>query len=203
MKKIVFGLVILMCNLLIAQDLQGVKKASKFQLGVHYLGNLRNDNNISNGYNGIVGFSGSYTWYQSDNIALLGGLNMNYLQSRELFFTNNPIIWNPNLSIELLQPKSNFIPYLSVGYAFFNAKFKVMPGLFNPNDSLNPFDPLANDGGEITANCKGITLQSGFKYMLSKGVFLEGSFQYFPAKSNDFDGIVNVHLVKIGVGIKI
>ncbi len=192
-----------MCNLLIAQDLQGVKKASKFQLGVHYLGNLRNDNNISNGYNGILGISGSYTLYQKGNIALLGGINMDYLESRELFFTNNPIIWNPNLSIELLQPKSNVIPYLSVGYAFFNAKFKVMPGLFNPNDSLNPFDPLANDGGEITANYKGISLQPGFKYMLSKGVFLEGSFQYFPAKSNDFDGIVNVHLVKIGVGIKI
>ncbi|MBP6073532.1 MAG: outer membrane beta-barrel protein [Flavobacterium sp.] len=203
MKNLAFGVLLLVCNLLMAQENKDVKKETKFQVGVHYTGNLRNGNNVSDGYNGILGISGSYTWYQKGNIALLGGINLDYLESRELFYTNNPILWNPNLGVELLLPKSQFKPYLNVGYAFFNAKFKVMPGLFNPNDSLNPFDPIVIDGSEITTTYNGISLQPGFKYMLSKGVFLEGSFQYFPAKSNDFDGIVNVHLVKIGVGVKL
>ena len=49
----------------------------------------------------------------------------------------------------------------------------------NPNDSLNPFDPLVSEGSEITSPYQGVTLQPGFKYMLSKVFYLEGSFQYF------------------------
>lgn len=203
MKNLALGLLLLVCNLLMAQENKDVKKETKFQVGVHYVGNLRNGNNVSDGYNGILGISGNYTWYQKGNIALLGGINMDYLHSRELFYINNPILWNPNLCMELLLSKSRFNPYLSVGYAFFNAKFRVMPGLFNPNDSLNPFDPLVSEGSEITSPYQGVTLQPGFKYMLSKVFYLEGSFQYYPAKSDDFYGIANVHLVKLGVGVKL
>lgn len=203
MKKIVFGLVILVCNFSIAQDLQDVKKTSKFQLGVHYVGNLRNENNISDGYNGIVGISGNYTWYQKDKIALLGGVNLDYLQSRDLFFINNPIVCNPNLSVELLFPKSRIVPYFSVGYAFFSAKFKVMPGLFNPNDSLNPFDPIVVDGSDIKVSFNGITLQPGVKILLSNVLFLEGSYKYFPAKSNEILGTSNVHFITFGMGLKL
>ncbi len=203
MKKIVFGLVILVCNFSIAQDLQDVKKTSKFQLGVHYVGNLRNENNISDGYNGIVGISGNYTWYQKDKIALLGGVNLDYLQSRDLFFINNPIVCNPNLSVELLFPKSRIVPYFSVGYAFFTAKFKVMPGLFNPNDSLNPFDPIVVEGSDIKVSFNGITLQPGVKILLSNVLFLEGSYKYFPAKSNEISGTSNVHFITFGLGLKL
>lgn len=203
MKKIVFGLVILVCNFSIAQDLQDVKKTSKFQLGVHYVGNLRNENNISDGYNGIVGFFGNYTWYQKDKIALLGGVNLDYLQSRDLFFINNPIVCNPNLSVELLFPKSRIVPYFSMGYAFFTAKFKVMPGLFNPNDSLNPFDPIVVEGSDIKVSFNGITLQPGVKILLSNVLFLEGSYKYFPAKSNEISGTSNVHFITFGMGLKL
>lgn len=203
MKKIVFGLVILVCNFSIAQDLQDVKKTSKFQLGVHYVGNLRNENNISDGYNGIVGISGNYTWYQKDKIALLGGVNLDYLQSRDLFFINNPIVCNPNLSVELFFPKSRIVPYFSLGYAFFTAKFKVMPGLFNPNDSLNPFDPIVVEGSDIKVSFNGITLQPGIKILLSNVLFLEGSYKYFPAKSNEISGTSNVHFITFGMGLKL
>jgi opacity protein-like surface antigen len=203
MKKIVFGLVILVCNFSIAQDLQDVKKTSKFQLGVHYVGNLRNENNISDGYNGIVGISGNYTWYQKDKIALLGGVNLDYLQSRDLFFINNPIVCNPNLSVELFFPKSRIVPYFSLGYAFFTAKFKVMPGLFNPNDSLNPFDPIVVEGSDIKVSFNGFTLQPGVKILLSNVLFLEGSYKYFPAKSNEISGTSNVHFITFGMGLKL
>lgn len=203
MKKIAFGLMVLLCNLSIAQDLHDVMKVPKFQVGVHYVGNLRNENNISDGYNGIVGISGNYTWYQKDKIALLGGVNLDYLQSRDLFFINNPIVWNPNLSVELLFPKSRIVPYLSVGYAFFTAKFKVMPGLFNPNDSLNPFDPIVVEGSNIKVRYNGITLQPGVKILLSNVLFLEGSYKYFPAKSNEISGTANVHFITFGMGLKL
>lgn len=203
MKKIVFGLVILVCNFSIAQDLQDVKKTSKFQLGVHYVGNLRNENNISDGYNGIVGISGNYTWYQKDKIALQGGVNLDYLQSRDLFFINNPIVCNPNLSVELFFPKSRIVPYFSLGYAFFTAKFKVMPGLFNPNDSLNPFDPIVVEGSDIKVSFNGFTLQPGVKILLSNVLFLEGSYKYFPAKSNEISGTSNVHFITFGMGLKL
>ncbi len=203
MKNIAFGLLLLVCNLLLSQENKVVKEATKFQVGIHYVGNLRNENIISDGYNGIVGMFGSYTWYQNNEVTLLVGLKMDYLQSRDLFFINNPILWNPNLSVELPLQKTRFKPYLSVGYAFFNAKFKVMPGLFNPNDSLNPFDPLVNEGGEITTLYKGITLQSGIKYMLNDVLFLEGSYRYFPANSNDIAGTSNVHFISLGMGVKL
>ena len=96
MKKIVFGLLLLLSNLSIAQESKEVKKETKFQVGVHYVGNLRNENIISNGFNGVVGISGNYSVYQDETISVFGGLTIDYLQSRDYFLPNNILIWNPN-----------------------------------------------------------------------------------------------------------
>ena len=49
MKKIAFGLLVLLSNLSMAQENTDVNKETKFQVGVHYVGNLRNENIISDG----------------------------------------------------------------------------------------------------------------------------------------------------------
>ena len=81
MKKIVFGLLLLLSNLSIAQESKEVKKETKFQVGVHYVGNLRNENIISDGFNGVVGISGNYAVYKDETISVFGGLSIDYLQS--------------------------------------------------------------------------------------------------------------------------
>ena len=88
MKKIAFGLLVLLGNVSLAQENTDVKKETKFQVGVHYVGNLRNENIISDGFNGIVGISANYAIYQNEMISIFGGLNIDYLQSRDLFLQN-------------------------------------------------------------------------------------------------------------------
>ena len=99
MKNNFLALFLFCASLLFAQEV--TIKPTKFQVGVHYVGNLRNENIISDGFNGVVGISGNYAVYQDEMISVLGGLNIDYLQSRDFFLQNDILIWNPNASIEI------------------------------------------------------------------------------------------------------
>ena len=112
MKKIAFGLLVLLSNLSMAQENTDVKKETKFQVGIHYVGNLRNENIISDGFNGVVGISANYAFYQDEMISVFGGLNIDYLQSRDLFLQNDILIWNPNASVEVDAFKGKLKPLL-------------------------------------------------------------------------------------------
>jgi hypothetical protein len=196
MKKNVFGLLLFLSNLSMAQESQKIEKERKFQVGVHYVGNLRNENIISDGFNGVVGISGNYTVYQDETISVFGGLTIDYLQSREYFLPNNILIWNPNASIEIDAFKGKLRPFFGIGYAFFSNKFEYEEiGVFDPSDPA--FLPR-----ERKVNFNGFTINPGLKYHFSDLLFIEGSYKYFPINSNDIDGTANTHFINVGLGFK-
>ena len=195
MKKIAFGLLVLLSNVSLAQVNTDVKKETKFQVGVHYVGNLRNENIISDGFNGVLGISGNYAVYQDELISVFGGLNIDYLQSRDFFLQNDILIWNPKASIEIDVFKSKLKPFFGVGYAFFSNNFKYVTGL------LDPMDP-AITVREKKINFNGFTINPGLKYHISDLLFVEGSYKYFPVNSDDIEGKANTHFIYLGVGFK-
>lgn len=195
MKKIAFGLLVLLGNVSLAQENKDVKKETKFQIGVHYVGNLRNENIISDGFNGIVGISANYAIYQNEMISIFGGLNIDYLQSRDLFLQNDILIWNPNASIEVDVFKGKLKPFFGIGYAFFSNDFKYVTGI------SDPMDPAITIR-EKKLNFNGLTINPGLKYHVSDLFFIEGNYKYFPINSNDFDGAANTHFINLGLGFK-
>jgi opacity protein-like surface antigen len=195
MKKIAIWLLLVLSNLSLAQENTDVKKETKFQVGVHYVGNLRNENIISDGFNGVAGVSANYAIYQNEMISVFGGLNIDYLQSRDLFLQNDILIWNPNVNIEVDVFKSKLKPFFGVGYAFFSNNFKYATGL------LDPMDP-AITVREKKLNFNGFTINPGLKYHVSDLLFIEGSYKYFPVNSSDIDGKANTHFIYLGLGFK-
>jgi opacity protein-like surface antigen len=195
MNKILFGLLLLLSNILIAQENKNVKKDTKFQVGVHYVGNLRNENIISDGFNGVVGISANYSVYQDEMISIFGGLNIDYLQTRDYFLQNDILIWNPNASIEIDAFEGNLKPFIGLGYAFFSNDFKF------ENASFDPSDP-AFISRTTKLNFNGFTINPGLKYHVSDLLFIEGSYKYFPVNSKDIDGSSNTHFLNLGLGFK-
>lgn len=195
MNKIAFVLLLLLSNISIAQENKDVKKETKFQVGIHYVGNFRNENIISDGFNGVVGISVNYAVYQDEMISIFGGLNIDYLQNRDYFLQKDIIIWNPNASIEIDAFKGKLKPYFGLGYAFFSNDFKF------ENASFDPSDPVF-----MTRTTKlsfsGLTINPGLKYHVSDLVFIEGSYKYFPVNSKDINGSSNTHFINLGLGFK-
>ena len=195
MKKNVFGLLLLLSNLSMAQESQDVKKDSKFQVGVHYIGNLRNENIISDGFNGVIGISGNYLVYQDEMISVFGGITIDYLQTRDYFLQNDILIWNPNASIEIDAFKGKLKPFLGLGYAFFSNEFKYETSSFDPSDP-------AFITRTTRFNFNGLTINPGLKYHVSNLLFIEGSYKYFPVNSDDISGTANTHFIHVGFGFK-
>ncbi|WP_322550736.1 outer membrane protein [Flavobacterium psychraquaticum] len=196
MRYKLLSLLFISASFLFAQDLPTeTNNNTKFQVGVHYLGNLRNNNIISDGFNGVVGISGNYAFYQNDNLAFSAGLTLDYLQTRDVFLQNDILIWNPNISVEANLFNGKLTPFFGIGYAFFSNKFQYVSGV------LDPFDP-ALMAREKKLNFNGITINPGVKYHLSELLFLEGSYKYYPVNSSDMDGTANVHLINLGIGFK-
>lgn len=195
MNKIAFGLLVLLSNLSLAQENTDVKKETKFQIGIHYVGNLRNENIISDGYNGVVGVSGNYAVYQDEMISVFGGLTIDYLQTRDYFLQNDILIWNPNASIEIDAFKGKLKPYLGLGYAFFSNEFKYETSSFDPSDP-------AFITRTTRFNFNGLTINPGLKYYVSNLLFIEGSYKYFPVNSDDISGTANAHFIHVGFGFK-
>jgi opacity protein-like surface antigen len=184
-----------MSNLSLAQENTHFKKETKFQLEVHYVGNLRNENIISDGFNGVVGISGNYAVYHDELISVFGGLNIDYLQTRDFFLQNDILIWNPNASIEIDAFKGKLKPFVGLGYAFFSTDFKYEISRFDP------MDPAFMER-ETKFNFNGFTINPGLKYHFSDLLFVEGSYKYFPVNSYDVEGTSNAHFFYIGVGLK-
>jgi opacity protein-like surface antigen len=180
-------------SLLFAQE--ETNERTKFQVGLHYVGNIRNNNIISDGFNGIIGISGSYAVYQNEKAAISGGLTVDYLQSRDLFLPNDILIWNPNAAIEVNIFNGKVRPFLGIGYAFFSNDLKFATGVFDPMDP-------AITVREKKLNFNGLTINPGLKYHVSDLLFLEGSYKYFPVNSSDFEGSANTHFISFGLGIK-
>ena len=58
MKNYFLALFLVCASFLFSQE--ETNKPTKFQVGIHYVGNLRNENIISDGFNGVAGISGNY-----------------------------------------------------------------------------------------------------------------------------------------------
>ncbi len=194
MKNYFLALFLVCANFLFAQE--ETNKPTKFQVGVHYVGNLRNENIISDGFNGVLGISGNYAVYQDELISVFGGLNIDFLQSRDFFLQNDILIWNPNASIEVDVFKSKLKPFFGLGYAFFSNKFEFEEiGVFDPSDPA--FLPR-----ERKVNFNGLTINPGLKYHVSDLLFVQGSYKYFPVNSDDIEGTANTHFIYLGLGFK-
>jgi hypothetical protein len=196
MKKILIGFFILYNGIMIAQNFETKGLEPKFQFELHYVGNVRNQNIISNGFNGVIGFSSNYSFFQNQKISFSGGLKVDYLQSRDVFLPKDIIIWNPNASVEIALFNRKIKPFLGIGYAFFTNEIRFASGL------LDSFDPILIER-EKKLRFNGITINSGLRIPLSKLLFLEGSYTYFPVSSDDFVDSANVHFINFGLGIKI
>ncbi len=193
MKNNFLALFLICASFLFAQE---DTKPTKFQVGVHYVGNLRNDNIISDGFNGIAGISANYAVYQDQMISVFGGLNIDYLQTRDYFLQNDILIWNPNASIEVDAFKGKLKPFIGLGYAFFSNDFKYVTGI------LDPMDP-AITVREKKLSFDGFTINPGLKYHVSNLLFIEGSYKYFAVNSDDVAGNnTNTHFINLGVGFK-
>jgi opacity protein-like surface antigen len=194
MKNNFLALFLICASFLFAQE--DTNKPTKFQVGVHYVGNLRNDNIISDGFNGVVGISANYAVYQNDMISVFGGLNVDYLQTRNSFLKDDMLIWNPNASIEIDAFKGKLKPFFGLGYAFFSNHIMYSTGV------LDPMDPsIIVSEKKISFN--GFTINPGLKYHVSNLLFIEGSYKYFPVNSNDIVGkTTNTHFINLGVGFK-
>ena len=194
MKNYFLALFLVCASFLFAQE--ETDKPTKFQVGIHYIGNFRNENIISDGFNGVVGISGNYAVYQDEMISVFGGLNIDYLQSRDFFLQNDILIWNPNASIEVDVFKGKLKPFFGIGYAFFSNKFEYEEiGVFDPSDPA--FLPR-----ERKVNFNGFTINPGLKYHVSDLLFIEGSYKYFPVNSDDIEGTANTHFIYLGLGFK-
>lgn len=196
MKNKFLALFLACTSLLFAQE--EVSEPTKFQVGLHYVGNIRNNNIISDGFNGIIGISGSYAVYQNEKVAISGGLTVDYLQSRDLFLPNDILIWNPNAAIEVNIFNGKVRPFLGIGYAFFYNKFK-----FDGFTIIDPNDPAFGPRNDKKLNFNGVTINPGLKYHISDLLFIEASYKYFPVNSNFFEGdAANTHFITFGLGIK-
>jgi opacity protein-like surface antigen len=196
MKKTLSGILLICTGFIMAQDLQNQSiTKTKFQVGVHYVGNLRNNNIFSDGFNGILGISGNYTFHQNELIVLSGGINLDYLQTRNLFLEKDILIWNPNVSIEVDIFKGKLKPFFGIGYAFFSNKVEFDTPVFDPSDP-------AIMTRETKFNFNGITINPGLKYHISSLLYIEGNYKYFPLNSGDLEGTANIHLINLGVGFK-
>ena len=193
MKNKLLALFLSCTSLLFAQE--EVNEPTKFQVGLHYVGNVRNNNIISDGFNGVIGISGSYAVYQNEKVAIIGGLTVDYLQSRDLFLQNDILIWNPNASIEVDVFKGKLKPFFGLGYAFFSNDFKFATGVFDPMDP-------AITVREKKLNFNGLTINPGLKYHISDLLFIKASYKYFPVTSSDFEDSANTHFITFGFGIK-
>lgn len=191
MKNKFLTLFLACTSLLFAQE--ETNEPTKFQVGLHYVGNVRNNNIISDGFNGIIGISGSYAFYKNEKVAISGGLTVDYLQSRDLFLPNDILIWNPNAAIEVNIFNGKVRPFLGIGYAFFTNKIEYV-------DLLNPDPRITVSEKKFFFN--GITITPGLRAHLSERFYLEGSYRYFNVTSNDFEDSANTHFINFGFGIK-
>ncbi len=195
MKKIIIVFALIFSSLILAQETSS-DASKKVQIGINYVGNLKNKNLISDEFNGIFGINGRYSLINDETLNFYGGLTIDYLKNKNRILKKDAIVVNPNIGIEYDVFKSSFRPFVNVGYAFFSSKFN-----FISSNSFDPTDPLFI--GSKKLNFSGVTINPGFRFHASDLIFIEASYKYFPVNSNELEGTANVHFINFGLGIKL
>ncbi len=166
----------------------------KFMISLHYTGNIRNNNFVSDNYNGVLGVDMRYVLFKNENISLQGGLGLDYFEAREIgnqIDLKNKVIVNPNVGIEFELNKT-FKPFFNLGYSFFTAKYTIN------YIQLSPYDPLIQPNLNSTQsyNFNSISINPGFRLFFNQKFYAQADYKFLPIQSN-----INGHILAIGLGI--
>ena len=196
-KKIILSLVLLVTFNFYSQDPKATNsnKENKYSVSIHYTGNLRNNNFVSDNYNGIAGIDAKYNLYSDAYFTLQGGLGIDYFKAREIGYQlelKNSLMINPNIGI-VLEVNKVFKPFFNLGYSFFTAKFTIQQAYFNSFDPLDPaFMPITTTA---KYNFDSVSINPGFRLFMDTNLYFQTDYKYLPIKSN-----INAHLISIGLG---
>ena len=81
-KNIIFCFLLLVSIKSYSQDKNAIKE-NKFNISLHYIGNNRNNNFVSDNFNGIAGLDAKYKIYNNHNFSIQAGLGLDYFEGRE------------------------------------------------------------------------------------------------------------------------
>ncbi len=195
-KKIILSLVLLVSFNFYSQDSKATSsnKENKYSVSIHYTGNLRNNNFVSDNYNGIAGIDAKYNFYSNANFSLQGGLGIDYFKAREIgnqLDLKNSIMVNPNIGI-VLEANKVFQPFLNLGYSFFTAKYTIQQSYVFINPSDPGFNTIPNT---VKYNFDSVSINPGFRLFMDTNLYFQTDYKYLPIKSN-----INAHLISIGLG---
>lgn len=182
-----------------AQEEKVVTENKPFSVGLHYTGNFRNENIISDSYNGIAGLDSRYTIISGKVLNFQCGLSIDYLKGRDLEKSpgvefNSAWFFNPNFGVEFNIKNSGFKPFFNTGITFINYKYTITDSNFSVFD---PQDPAFNARVyKMNNKSNSITFQPGARFYFKKSIYLETSYKYLFVENN-----LNVHLFNLGLGV--
>ena len=174
-------------------------KNKPFSIGLHYTGNFRNDNLISDSYNGVFGCDARYTLLTNDVLNFQGGLSIDYLNGRDFkqkssVEFNSAWVFNPNLGVEFNVKNTGFKPFFNLGYSFITYSYTIYGSSFSLFDPSDPaFTGMKQN--KTNNNKNSISLQPGARFYFKNKIYLETSYRYLPIEKN-----FNVHLFNLGLG---
>jgi outer membrane protein W len=170
---------------------------NKFLISLHYTGNSRNNNFVSDNYNGILGLNAHYVLFNNELISVQGGLGLDYFQGRVIdnqVDLKNRILVNPNFGVEFNASKT-FKPFFNLGYSFFTAKIVIET---YTSSLFDPMDPAFQARSfEIKETYNSLSINPGFRLYFNDKVYFQTDYKYLPIESN-----INAHILALGMGLK-
>ncbi len=195
-NKIILSLLLLLSTKSNSQE-KVKRDDNKFLISLHYTGNSRNDNFVSDNYNGILGLNAHYVLFNNELISVQGGLGLDYFQGRVIdnqVDLKNRVMVNPNFGVEFNAGKT-FKPFFNLGYSFFSAKYVIKTTNLNLFD---PMDPAFQSGNfEETESFKSLSINPGFRLYFNDKIYFQTDYKYLPIESN-----INSHILALGIGLK-
>lgn len=195
-NKIILSLLLLLSTKSNSQE-KVKRDDNKFLISLHYTGNSRNDNFVSDNYNGILGLNAHYVLFNNELISVQGGLGLDYFQGRVIdnqVDLKNRVMVNPNFGIEFNASKT-FKPFFNLGYSFFSAKYVIKTTNLNLFD---PMDPAFQSGNfEETESFNSLSINPGFRLYFNDKIYFQTDYKYLPIESN-----INSHILALGIGLK-
>lgn len=194
-KKIILSLLLLISIKFNAQEKVEIGE-KKFLISLHYIGNLRTENFVSDNYNGVLGIDARYVLVNKKIFSLQAGLGLDYFKGRETNYhidLKNSLMINPNIGIEFNASKT-FKPFFNLGYSFFTAKYQIQQANFLTFDPMDP--AIQTISTTVKYDYNSISINPGFRLYFDKQFYAQADYKYLPIKTN-----FNVHLIAIGVGM--
>ncbi len=173
-----------------------------WRVGLHYVGNIRNENVFSASYNGIMGLDVSYVFAQTPGVDFRAAIDLNFFSGRDANRTftrwdvNDMVMLNPTIGASF-KLSARFRPYAHIGIALFQIKSEIPRSSLQLND---PFDPVFTPGStfKVSENYRPLTLQVGWEWQLFSQAQLRMGYTYLPIENN-----VNGHLLTFGLGYRL